>query len=215
MPFALRTTMEEPTCLVVCNGPWPMPSILAMALDGPNIVVACDGAVVSCMEHGVQVNAVIGDFDSLNQDILSSLDNMEVLERPEQESNDLSKALSYAVEQGHTSVRVVGATGGDMEHEWANMLECAHHAIDIEVVDERGRFCFLAPNVSHAIRVVPQQSFSLMALVSVDGLNLTGASYPLTNDQLEMGSRGLHNMATSDTVKLDYGSGRLMLVLPH
>ena len=45
-------------------------------------------------------------------------------------------------------------------------------------------------------------------------MQLKGASFPLKDDRLEMGSRGLHNVAVERVVHLSYSEGRLMLMKP-
>lgn len=206
--------MEPPTCLIIANGPWPAPGVMEAALKGPAIVLACDGAVASCMKHNLDVHAVVGDLDSLDAETFALLAGMRVIERLDQDSNDLSKAIDYALDQGHTNLRIVGATGGDVQHEWANILECARRTVNIEMLGERGRFCFLVSKEQHTLQVNKEGTFSLMALNEVAGLNLGGALYSLTDDELGMGSRGLHNMATDSQIKVRYDSGRLVVVLP-
>ena len=56
--------------------------------------------------------------------------------------------------------------------------------------------------------------FSLFALPEATGMQLKGASSPLKDDRLEMGSKGLHNVALERVVHLSYSKGRLMLMKP-
>ena len=91
--------------------------------QGPN-VLACDGALATCLDNDIVPDAVVGDMDSVNGDVLERFVRLggEVHERKEQDAHDLAKALVLAGEQGHSSCIVIGATGGDREHEWANLL---------------------------------------------------------------------------------------------
>lgn len=205
--------MEAPTCAVVANGDL-RPEDLNRIDPNKMMVVACDGAVWSCLQHGMTPDAVVGDLDSIDEagrrEALPP--NMQVLHLPDQTTNDLAKALAWAKTQGHRSLLVVGATGGDLQHEWANMLACAAMAGDVAVVDGRGARQFLSAGMQHHLRVGHRATFSLMAIHDVEGLTLSGAEFELNNATLLTGSRGVHNVALGDTVTLRYATGSLVLV---
>lgn len=213
--FGLSELMEPPTCLIVADGVWPQPAVIASALRGPTTVLACDGALARCHQHGLTVHAVVGDMDSLDAEDFLQMDDVRVVERLDQNSNDLSKAIDHALEEGHMNLRIVGATGGDVQHEWANVLECARRDVNIELMDDRSRFLFLAEKEQHEVPTNLGGTFSLMAFVDVEMLNLSGGEYSISNDRLAMGSRGLHNVANEAVINLSYDSGRLVLILPQ
>ena len=205
--------MKAPTCAVVANGDL-RPEDLNLIDPNKMMVVACDGAVWPCLQHGMTPDAVVGDLDSIDEagrrEALPP--NIQVLHLPDQTTNDLAKAMAWAKTQGHRSLLVVGATGGDLQHEWANMLACAAMADDVAVVDWRGTRQFLSAGMQHHLRVGHRATFSLMAIHDVEGLTLSGAGFELNNATLRTGSRGVHNVALGDTVTLRYATGSLVLV---
>lgn len=180
----------------------------------PNIL-ACDGALATCLDNGIVPDGVIGDMDSVEGDVLERFVNLggEVHERKEQDAHDLAKALALASERGHSSCIVIGATGGDREHEWANLLSCAATNMDIQCVGEVYLHRFLLSERTYSIEIEPGQKFSLFAVPSAQGITLSSAQYGLENDALSMGSRGLHNIATSSTLQVHFTEGRLMLLM--
>jgi len=205
--------MEAPTCAVVANGDL-RPEDLNLIEPNSMMVVACDGAVWPCLQHGMAPDAVVGDLDSIDEagrrEALPS--DMQVLHIPDQTKNDLAKAMGWAKTQGHRSLLVVGATGGDLQHEWANMLACAAIAADVTVVDGRGARRFLSAGMQHQLRIGPGATFSLMAVHDVAGLTLRGAKFELNDATLPTGSRGVHNVTLGDTITLHYATGHLVLV---
>lgn len=182
--------------------------------QGPN-VLACDGALATCLESGIVPDGVVGDMDSVKADVLEHFVSLggEIHERKEQDSHDLTKALELAGEQGYSTCVVIGATGGDREHEWANLLCCAATNMDIQCVDEEHVYHFLLPGRHHSIEIDMGQNFSLFAVPTAEGITLSGTKYGLENETLSMGSRGLHNLATSSTMQVHYTQGRLMLIM--
>ena len=182
--------------------------------QGPN-VLACDGALATCLDNGIVPDGVVGDMDSVNGDVLERFVRLggEVHERKEQDAHDLAKALVLAGEQGHSSCIVIGATGGDREHEWANLLSCAATSMDIQCVGEAYVHRFLLPGKPYSIEIGLGHNFSFFAVPTAEGITLSGAQYGLENEALSMGSRGLHNIATSSTLQVHFSEGRLMLMM--
>ena len=180
----------------------------------PN-VLACDGALATCLDNGIVPDGVVGDMDSVDGDVLERFVRLggEVHERKEQDTHDLAKALALAGEQGHSSCIVIGATGGDREHEWANLLSCAATTMDIQCVGEAYVHRFPLPGKPYSIEIGLGQNFSLFAVPTAEGITLSGAQYGLENEALSMGSRGLHNIATSSTLQVHFTEGRLMLMM--
>lgn len=205
--------MEAPTCAVVANGDL-RPEDLNLIEPNSMMVVACDGAVWPCLRHGMTPNAVVGDLDSIEEEggrkALPS--DMQVMHIPDQTENDLAKAMAWAKAQGHRALLVVGATGGDLQHEWANMLACAAISADVTVIDRRGTRRFLTAGTQYHLQVGDRAAFSLMAVHDVEGLTLDGAKFELNNATLRTGSRGVHNVALGDTITLQYAAGHLVLL---
>lgn len=207
--------MSPQPCLIFTAGEWCSMEVVQDHLaQGPN-VLTCDGALATCLESGIVPDAVIGDMDSVGGDVLERFVSLggEVLERKEQDSHDLTKALALAEDRGHSSCIVIGATGGDREHEWANLLSCAATRLDIQCVGEEHVYHFLLTGKHHSIEIEAGQKFSLFTVPTAGGITLSGAKYGLENETLSMGSRGLHNVATSSTLQVYYTQGRLMLLM--
>ena len=120
-----------------------------------------------------------------------------------------------AEELGHLSCIVVGATGGDREHEWANLLTCAASTIDIECLGNLHTHRFFSHDKKHSIEIGAGEKFSLFGLPNAEGITLSGAKYTLEEATLNMGSKGLHNVAVASALNITYTGGRLMLLKHH
>ena len=209
--------MRPPSHLIFTGGEWCSSEVIQTLLSHRPTVIACDGSLTNCLDRDIVPDVVIGDMDSVGPDVLERFVSLggKVHLRKEQESHDLSKALVFAEELGCTSCVVVGATGGDREHEWANLLSCASSSLEIECPGEDHAYRFLLPGSDHSIEMEVGQTFSLFAVPIAEDITLTGAQYALEKETLNMGSRGLHNVAAQPTVKVRYAKGRLMLLMHH
>ena len=208
--------MADPDALLVACGTWPSPEVVHSLAGHASHVIALDGALARCEEHDLQANVLLGDMDSIQPETLAAFVERggEVVERSAQDANDLSKGLAYLEVLGADACTVLGATGGDPQQEWANLLSCAASSLEITCVAPSHVYRFLQPGVNHSIEFEQGAEFSLFALPEATGVQLKGASFPLKDGRLEMGSRGLHNVALERVVYLSYSEGRLMLMKP-
>lgn len=209
--------MGPSSCLIFTAGTWCDEKVIKQQLASEPLVLACDGALAMCLERSVVPNAVIGDMDSVSTEVLERFVELggEVVHRPNQASNDLAKALEYATHSGCSSCTVVGATGDDREHEWANLLTCAASTMDITCLGRSHQYRFLCTGRAYSIELIPGQNFSLFALPVAEGITLKGGKFGLENARLTMGSEGLHNVAVSSELSLTYQEGRLILLMVH
>jgi len=203
------------TLLVAC-GTWPSPEMIQSLAGQAGHVIALDGALARCEEHGLRADVLLGDMDSIKPEALAVFLERggTVVERPEQDANDLSKGLAYLEALGADACTVMGATGGDPQQEWANLLSCAASSLEITCIAGGHVYRFLRPAIDYSIEFEVGAEFSLFALAAATGIRLKGASFPLEDGRLEMGSRGLHNVAVERVVHLTYSEGRLMLMKP-
>ncbi len=208
--------MADPHALLVACGTWPSPEVVQLLASQAGQVIALDGALARCEELDLHADVLLGDMDSIKPEALAPFLDREgtVVERPSQDDNDLSKGLAYLEALGADACTVMGATGGDPQQEWANLLSCAASSLEITCIAPGHVYRFLQPNVNYSIELGQEAEFSLFALPAATGVQLKGASFPLEDGRLEMGSRGLHNVAVERVVHLSYSEGRLMLMKP-
>lgn len=208
--------MADLHALVVACGTWPSPEVVQELAKQADHVVACDGALAVCEEYGLQADVLLGDMDSIKpeQRVAFMENGGTVIDRPAQDANDLSKALAYLEGLSVEACSVLGATGGDPQHEWANLLSCAASSLHITCIGTDHVFHFLNQGVNHSIEIGKGYEFSLFALPTANEIHLSGASFQLKGERLDMGSRGLHNVAVEHAIDLFFGEGRLMLMKP-
>lgn len=106
--------------IILANGDYPShPTALQMLWSGVE-VVCCDGAANHFVNQGGVPLAIIGDGDSLDATVRERFGHC-VHHVPEQETNDLTKAVNYAVSLGATELCILGATGKRECHTLGNV----------------------------------------------------------------------------------------------
>jgi len=107
--------------LIIANGPFLAKDALLKASNGKTIL-ALDGAVDKLVAMGITPNIVLGDFDSIRDKKVYANDHLiKVVFKPDQNANDLQKAIAYAREHGANEIDILCATGGRMDHTLRNI----------------------------------------------------------------------------------------------
>ena len=102
-------------------------------------VVACDSAADAYRRRFRKwPDVIIGDLDSLSR-LPSHVSRPSSLVRvPDQDTNDLEKAMSYCAQQGWRNPVIVGATGKREDHAIGNVFRALDYGC--EIVTDHGRF---------------------------------------------------------------------------
>ena len=106
---------ESEPIILVGNGQ-AAPSEVHFAREFGQIVVAADGGAALALEAGIVPQAVIGDFDSLGDDVLARLPKDRLFRVRDQDSTDLQKCLARI---DAPAVLAVGFMGGRLDHQLA------------------------------------------------------------------------------------------------
>jgi thiamine pyrophosphokinase len=196
--------------LIVCNGALPAPELLWENLQTTTLHIAADGGVKAFLRDGVVPHVVIGDLDSLPPDTPA---HWNIQHDPDQETNDLEKALHFSYQKHATTVVVLGALGLRTDQTLKNlsvMLQFAPRFHELLFRDERFD-SFLIPKEFHRA-TVPGKTVSLFPISGrVDGITLSGLRYPLRNESLENGVRdGSSNETIGYELGIRYETGALI-----
>lgn len=117
---------KEFDVVIVANGKFPTHEIPLDILRKARYVVACDGAITSLQKVGIKANVVIGDGDSVPEELRHLL-----IQISEQDDNDLTKATRYCINHlkhqpstftlSPLKIAYLGATGLREDHTLGNI----------------------------------------------------------------------------------------------
>lgn len=167
--------------VILANGEFPSHPIALSLLDNCKYLVCCDGAINNLVKACKQPDAIVGDCDSLSEENLVRFAGI-IHRIPEQETNDLTKAVHFCLQQGRTKLTILGATGKREDHTIANVsLLCEYMKdADVEMVTDYG--IFTAINTDSLFESKAGQQVSLFC---IDRCRLTSYNllYPI-KDQI-------------------------------
>ncbi|TLS37323.1 thiamine diphosphokinase [Pseudalkalibacillus caeni] len=181
--------------IILAGGPTGLLPDLA-SLDAEDITwVGVDRGVHTLLKNNIAPDQAFGDFDSV------SLKEREWMNRhpvnfsvfpQEKDKTDLELAIEWALEKQCSSVIILGATGGRLDHELINvqlLLKGIGSKTEIEIRDRQNRIQLRAAG-SYEIKYIPEYPYLSFVPVTpkVEGLTLTGVKYPLQETEINWGS---------------------------
>lgn len=167
--------------VILANGDYPTaPQPLEILRRGAPYVVCCDGAATAFVLHGGVPNAIVGDCDSLSDEIRTAFTSI-IHKIDEQEYNDLSKTVKFLMSIGKRRIAILGATGKREDHTLGNislLIEYMRWGMDVTMYTDHG--VFIPCNGTTNLPCCPGQQLSLFSFGAVIN-RADGLRYPLYN----------------------------------
>ncbi len=189
------------------------------AIASADLIIAADRGALTALQLGCPPAIVVGDFDSLGDLPLQTLQERgcEIVRAAvEKDETDTELALQVACERGATQITLLGALGGArIDHTVANILLLAgFEAIPIRIIDGPST-CWLLRGPGHS--TIGGQAGDLLSLFPLSGdaagVSTTNLYYPLHDDTLRFGKpRGVSNVLTGDQAMVSLEQGLLLLI---
>jgi thiamine pyrophosphokinase len=213
-----------PRIVIFANGELPDLEAARTLLQPGDYLIAADGGANHLLKMGILPEIVIGDLDSIDEDILFQLTSAEVdiqQYSEDKDETDIELALRYAVELGPYAILIVGALGGRLDQTLANLsilTDPMLPKIDIRLDDgvEEAFFCRASAANGEQVEV-RGRSGDTVSLIPwngpVEGVATEGLQWPLCGETLYPDkSRGVSNMMLSDIASVRIQSGLLLIV---
>ncbi len=201
--------------VVICDGELASLDYLKKEITESALVIAADGGARRAFEAGFTPDVIIGDMDSYKP---SGNETAEMIRDPDQETNDLEKALIYAREKSVSEVVVFGATGKRLDHTLKNLSVLLQFNRQFRSICFIDRYSTIRVIQSPFIEELPvHTSLSLFPLSgTVEGITTRGLKYQLSNGTLK---NGVHDGSSNETiqkrVEIVFKKGDLLLLVNH
>jgi len=204
--------------VVAANGSWDRAKRMLELLDEADVVIAADGGANALAAHGRVAQVLVGDMDSVTPENLAALERLGcrlVRHRPDKDETDTELALLEAVALGARRITLLGALGGRIDHELANILLLSMPQlanIDARIYDGLSYLSIVRERAT-----IRGRAGDLVSLVPLRGdacgVVTDGLRYPLHGETLYFGpARGVSNVLLGDCGHVTLQSGHLVLV---
>ena len=184
-------------------------------------IIAVDRGLETLYELKIMPNHVVGDFDSINTEILKFYQDNSKINfhqfNPEKDYTDTDIALKLAIELNSTEIAIIGALGKRMDHALANihiLIYAINSNILCYILDENNKIYLIKDNITLRRDEVYGKYISLIPLTTtVEGLTLSGFKYNLDNFSLSIGkSLGVSNEIVEEVASIKFKEGILIVI---
>jgi len=193
----------------------------ARHLDGAAAVIAADGGAASLDRIGRLPDRLVGDLDSVPDELVERLTAAGVaIERhpADKDASDTELAIEAAREAGATEIVLLGAIGGPrLDHELANLLLLADPALagrDVRIVHGSTVVRCLHGGERLTLDGAAGDLATLLPIGGdAAGITTDGLRWPLAGATLRLGrSRGLSNVVVETPASVSLEQGALLVV---
>ena len=181
-------------------------------------MVCADGGVVHCLAAGIIPDFLVGDFDSVDPEILdrSELASVQRESYPsEKNQSDLELCLDLLcqLETVPDDVILLGVSGGRSDHHLFNWLlpMLRDWPFGVRLIDDSVDACLVSASRPFKRSCEVGRTLSLVALSEASGVTTAGLEYPLCDAVLHPGSTcGLSNVISDKEVCVSLSNGQLL-----
>ncbi|WP_020588420.1 thiamine diphosphokinase [Desulfobacter curvatus] len=207
--------------VIVANGTLSETDGLLPRIQQADMVIAADGGAVHLHHMDIVPQIIIGDLDSIPKEILSFFKKKQVkiFKHPvRKDQTDMELCMEYAIDHGCTELLIMGATSTRLDHTLANIFllrRIADRKIPTTIIDAHNDIHIVVSRLTLTGR--PGDLISVIPVSDhVKGLTLEGLEYPLTGQNLCMGSTmGISNVFTQKKADISINSGAVLVIKPR
>ncbi len=188
-------------------------------------IIAVDKGLLVADNLNIPVNYVVGDFDSVPEQILNKYrnksknnNNFKIMEfNPEKDATDTHIALKLAMDLEGDEIVILGGTGSRLDHTLANiqlLREPLEKNIRTLILDEHNKIYLINSGMTFRKDKLFGDYISLLPYTEqVTNVTLEGFKYPLYNKTLIVGdSLGVSNEIISEEASILLDSGTLIVI---
>lgn len=201
--------------LIVLGGDAPDRMLLLSCAGYADMKIAADRGLEAYMEAGIMPDILVGDMDSVSQEMLKNVQDTVQVERlpVQKDDTDGVHALDTAIARGADQITILGALGGRMDHAMANLMllvRAQRKGAYAEILDAHMRIVRVDGEIT--LTGAKGDTFSLLPLGEANGITLSGCQYH-SEEELAFDSGyplGVSNVITEDDARITVKEGDLL-----
>jgi thiamine pyrophosphokinase len=212
----------EKKAIIICGGLIEEDFVLAtIKAHEPDCVIAVDKGLEFLHRHKIRPDAIVGDFDSVNENVISYYVREKAIciyqHDANKENSDTELAMEVAIELNQKDLLILGATGNRLDHFWGNVQSMKiplDNGIKSMIVDSKNKIRLLDKDFVIKKEECFGNYFSLFPLGEpAKNVSVEGAKYPLKNETLTPWcSRCISNEIVDEELRITFSSGIVILM---
>jgi thiamine pyrophosphokinase len=201
--------------IILANGRFPNHPIPLAELKNSTQIICCDGSVENLEAYGYQPTAIVGDLDSVSDNLKEKYSDR-LFYNPDQNSNDLTKAVMWCKERGYNQITILAGTGKRDDHTIGNiglLTKYVQLGINVKMVTDYGTFIPISGKVR--LNSFEGQQVSIFSFNNETRISSKNLKYPLAEMLLPEPWMGTLNESLGNWFELDISSGAIIVYQTH
>lgn len=187
--------------------------------DSFDLVLVSDGGYRTAKKMGLNIDALIGDFDSITSEDLKEAKKkgIKIISFPtDKDKTDGELTVDYAISLGSKEIVILGSFKEELDHALGNLFllfkvdkvgiisKLITQLYEIELINSEKEYI---GKVNQELSLIPVSD-------TVEGLNIEGSKYNLKNVKVEMGQTlTLRNVIIDQNAKVYLKKGKVLSIL--
>ncbi len=182
------------------------------------VLVVVDGALETTHRLGILPDYIVGDFDTVDQNLLAFYDNKIIFRHPpEKDQTDTELAIETALQAQCTELDFLGATGSRLDHSLANIFllqGLLERKLEASIINENNKLYLKNRGFTLCKKEAYGDYISLLPLSeTVEGVTLKGFKYPVQNLTFyREKTLGVSNEITEEKAIVEFTKGIFIVV---
>jgi thiamine pyrophosphokinase len=196
--------------VILADGCFPKHTVPQSILNRASRIICCDGAAEKLLLAGRLPDYIVGDLDSISPELKQRFAAI-LFPDPDQETNDLTKAVRFCLRNNWNEITVLGATGQREDHTLGNLsllLDYAKSA-QIQLLTDYG--VFWPQHQSEEYESYCGQQVSFFSLSPATLFTTHNFVYPLKNQALTLWWKGTLNESCAESFSIFIDRGEVLV----
>lgn len=199
--------------VIFAGGDFSAPADLEEILAETSVIVCADSGFDSAVSTGAKPDVIIGDMDSVKSQLPEDTNIIKL--KCEKDDTDTEAAIDYLINAGCDEIVLLGALGGRVDHELANIM------LTVYATKKGARLIIKSQNTEIILvekyAEIKGEKGDYLTLIPIttdaDGVTLSGLKYPLDGATLEVGKTvGVSNEFISDKASITVKKGLIVVI---
>ena len=201
--------IKEPVA-ILANGNFPIHPIPLGILMEAYTIICCDGSTNNLEKVGMEPHYILGDIDSIDNDLKNKYKER-IIKLPEQNENDLRKAILWAERKRTKKADILGATGMRDDHTVANIFTLLQYPSKIEMTMYTNHGIFSVVEDKRKFDSFTGQKISLFSTDPKIEVTSNKLKYNLNNKVLTNLYNGSLNESLGKSFSLRISHGKILV----
>ena len=208
----MNDTQIKSYTVIVADGSFPRHDIPMGYIRNAERIVCCDGSAENLIKGGYIPDAIVGDMDSLNESIAGRF-NDRIFKDEGQDTNDLTKAVTWCTERGYREVVIVGATGKREDHTIGNISLLAEYVKEAKVKMVTDTGILMALTEGSVVSSFPGQQVSIFSIDPETEITSHGLRYSLDRRKIDNWWVATLNESIGNSFSLKFTGGPVIVYM--